>query len=91
MGMTSDNHKPQNLTKPAIKKAEKDPVEPTYTIVSCIILGGVPHQLLLGKDHRWYKAKKIGEYRRDERNRTPLVPIFGDIEPFNEEDKKYFQ
>lgn len=91
MGMSSDNHEPEDLTEPVIKKDEKEPAEPTYTIVSCIMLGGVPHQLLVGKDHRWYKAKKIGEYRRDERNRTPLVPIFGDIEPFNEEDKKYFQ
>jgi hypothetical protein len=91
MGMSSDNHEPQDLTEPVVKKDEKDSAKPTYTIVGCIMLSGVPHQLLVGEDHRWYKAKKIGEYRLDERNRTPLVPIFGDIEPFNEEDKKYFQ
>jgi hypothetical protein len=64
--------------------------EPSYTIISCISLNGVDHQLLVGEDHRWYKAKKIGEYRRDEKNRSPLIPIFGEVEPFSEEDKKYF-
>lgn len=70
---------------------EEKPKERTYTIVSCISLNGVDHQLLVGDDdHRWYKAKKIGEYRRDEKNRSPLVPIFGEVEPFTEEDQKYF-
>jgi hypothetical protein len=91
MGMSSDNHEPQDLTEPVVKTDEKEPAKPTYTIVRCIMLDGVPHQLLVGEDHKWYKAKKIGECRRDKKNRTPLVPMFGDIEPFNEEDKKYFQ
>lgn len=92
MGMSSDNHEREDLTEPIVKKVEEEKeVKPTYTIVSCIMLDGIPHQLLVGEDHRWYKAKKIGEYRRDEKNRTPLIPVFGEIEPFNEEDKKYFK
>ena len=73
-----------------VDSKEEKPKELTYTIIGCIELNGVLHQLLVGEDHRWYKAKKIGEYRRDEKNRSPLVSIFGDVEPFTDEDKKYF-
>lgn len=69
---------------------EENKNDTAYTVLGAITLSGEDHLLLVGKDKRWYKAKKIGEYRRDEKNRSPLVPIYGEVEPFSEEDKKYF-
>ena len=69
---------------------EENKNDTAYTVLGAITLSGEDHLLLVGQDKRWYKAKKIGEYRRDEKNRTPLVPIYGEVEPFSEEDKQYF-
>ena len=92
MGMSNDNHEREELVqKPKIFEV-KQPEKPMYNIVSEITINGVNYQLLSDmKTNKWYKAKKIGEYRIDKMNRTPLVSQYGEIEDLTEEDKNYFK
>ena len=56
-------------------------------VIGCIWLKGGMYQLGVDiKTHRMYKAKKIGEERVDEKNRSPLCSIYGEFEPITEED-----
>ena len=92
MGMSNDNHEREELVQKPKQVEVKQPEKPMYNIISEITIDRVDYQLLSDmKTNRWYKAKKIDEYRFDDMNRTPLVSRYGEIEHFTEEDKKYFK
>lgn len=84
MGMSSDNAENVEEYKPIKKVVEENIFH--YTIIGGIILKDGFYQLASGDDKKLYKAKQIGEYRIDEKNRSPLNAIFGDFTPITEAD-----